>query len=72
MYACICTAVTIDEVESAIDAGATTVEAIGELTSAGTTCGSCHDTLEELIAERCGSCAFARHEGWPGRLVRVA
>lgn len=59
MYACICTAVTVDEVEQAVDAGADTIEAVGARTSAGTTCGSCHDTLEDLIEARCGACPLA-------------
>ena len=59
MYACICTAVTVDEVERAIDAGADTVGALGVQTGAGTTCGSCHDTLDDLIDARCRSCPLA-------------
>jgi bacterioferritin-associated ferredoxin len=60
MYACICTAVTVDEVEAAVDAGADTVEAVGEATSAGTTCHTCHDHLEDIIDERCAPCPLAR------------
>ena len=59
MYACICTAVTVDEVDRAIDAGAQTIEAVGDCTTAGTTCGSCHDTLADLIEAKCGSCPLA-------------
>lgn len=59
MYACICTAVTVDEVDRAIDAGARTIEAVGACTTAGTTCGSCHDTLAERIEVRCGQCPLA-------------
>ncbi|MBN9618480.1 MAG: (2Fe-2S)-binding protein [Actinobacteria bacterium] len=59
MYACICTAVTVDQVDQAIGAGAETIEAIGACTTAGTTCGSCHETLADLIEERCGSCPLA-------------
>ncbi len=56
MYACICKAVTIDQINAAIDAGAASVEAVGAATRAGTDCSSCHDHLEELIDTRCGSC----------------
>jgi bacterioferritin-associated ferredoxin len=56
VYACICSAVTVDEVHDAIDSGADSIEAVGACTRAGTTCGSCHDTLDDLIAERCGTC----------------
>jgi bacterioferritin-associated ferredoxin len=58
MYACICRAVTVDEVTKAIDAGAATIEAVGAVTAAGTTCGSCHDHLDEIL-ERCGACPLA-------------
>jgi len=56
VFACICNAVTDEQVVSAIDLGAETVEAVGEATRAGTTCGSCQDHLEDLILERCRAC----------------
>jgi bacterioferritin-associated ferredoxin len=59
MYACICSAVTVDEVDRAIDAGARTIEAVGQCTTAGTTCGTCHDTIDERIEVRCGACPLA-------------
>jgi bacterioferritin-associated ferredoxin len=59
MYACICKAVTVDEVTAAIDAGADTIEAVGAATAAGTTCRSCHDHLDEILESRCGSCPLA-------------
>ena len=59
MFACICSAVTVDEVHDAIDAGADTIEAVGTATSAGTTCGGCHDHLDEILESRCGSCPLA-------------
>ena len=59
MYACICSAVTVEQVTAAIDAGADSIDAVGERTTAGTTCGSCHDHLEDLI-ESCGGCPLAR------------
>lgn len=60
MFACICNAVTDDQVASAIDLGAETVESVGEATRAGTTCGTCHDHLEDLIMERCRACPLAQ------------
>jgi bacterioferritin-associated ferredoxin len=60
MYACICRAVTVDEVIVAVDSGADTVAAVGHATRAGTTCTSCHDHLEDIIDARCGSCPLAR------------
>jgi bacterioferritin-associated ferredoxin len=59
MYACVCTAVTVDEVSAAIDAGARTIEAVGQATAAGTTCRSCHDHLQDLLESRCGACPLA-------------
>ncbi len=59
MYACICHAVTDHQVGDAVDAGAVTVEAVGAATLAGTSCGVCHDTLDELIEARCGACPLA-------------
>jgi bacterioferritin-associated ferredoxin len=59
MYACICKAVTVDEVHAAIDAGAESIESVGAATAAGTTCYSCHDHLDEIIEQRCGTCPLA-------------
>jgi bacterioferritin-associated ferredoxin len=60
MYACICRAVTVAEVEQAVDSGADTIEDIGAATQAGTSCTSCHDHLEDIIETRCGACPLAR------------
>lgn len=59
MFVCICHAVTDEQIHSAVDAGAGTLEQIGGLTRAGTSCGTCHDHVEEIIDERCGSCPLA-------------
>lgn len=59
MYACICSAVTVDEVNAAIDGGADTIEAVADQTRAGSCCGGCHDTIDELIEARCGTCPLA-------------
>ena len=53
MFACICNAVTDEQVGAAIDRGATTVRAVAEATCAGTSCGTCQDHIEDLIAQRC-------------------
>jgi bacterioferritin-associated ferredoxin len=60
MYACICNAVTVDRVASAIDAGASSLEALASATSAGSDCSSCHDHLEDILEERCGACPLAK------------
>lgn len=62
MFVCICHAVTEDELTSAIDDGAQTVAAVSTATDAGTSCGTCHDRIDELIEERCGTCPLARRQ----------
>jgi bacterioferritin-associated ferredoxin len=59
VFACICAAVDEGEVLAAVDAGADTISAVGQLTRAGTGCGSCHDRIEDLIELRCGPCPLA-------------
>lgn len=49
MYACMCRAVTVTEVEAAVLDGAHTVEDIGEATGAGTGCGCCHNRLLKIV-----------------------
>lgn len=51
MYACICHAVTSDELDAVIAAGATDVRTVGEACGAGTGCGSCLDRLADRCAE---------------------
>ena len=48
---CNCRKVTEEEIVKAIKNGATTVEAVGEATKAGTGCGSCKSKIQELIDE---------------------
>jgi len=48
---CFCGGVTVGQIKEAVEAGALTVEAVGEATGAGTHCGGCRDTIAELIAE---------------------
>lgn len=59
MYACICNAVTVEDVSAAVDAGAESLDAIARATNAGTNCHSCHDHLEDIVEERCGHCPLA-------------
>jgi bacterioferritin-associated ferredoxin len=62
MYVCICKAVNQRAVGQAIDQGASTVEAVGQLTGAGTDCGGCHRTIrrELLRAGALRSCDDAQ------------
>jgi bacterioferritin-associated ferredoxin len=56
VFACICRAVTSDEVSTAIDNGAATVEAVSMATRACTGCGTCRDRIENMIGERTVQC----------------
>jgi len=60
VFACICRAVTNEQVTAAVSMGAVTVEAVGDATGAGTGCGSCQDRLEDLIDTYCRACPLAR------------
>jgi bacterioferritin-associated ferredoxin len=52
VYACICHAVTVAEVSTVIEAGASTEEAVGDACGAGTGCGSCLDRICEMLGAR--------------------
>ncbi len=49
MIVCICRRVSEKQIQAAIEGGATTVEAVGRACRAGTGCGCCHTTIEEMI-----------------------
>lgn len=46
---CVCNFVPEREIVKAIDKGATHLEDIKNLTSAGTSCGRCHPAIENLL-----------------------
>ena len=56
MFACICRAVTGDEVTAAIDDGAATLKAVAKATGACTVCGSCRERICSMIGERARPC----------------
>ena len=65
MYVCVCHAVTEREVVAAVlEDGAATVAEVGEVTFAGTGCGSCHARIEGVL----GACGAVCPIG--GRLER--
>jgi bacterioferritin-associated ferredoxin len=49
MYVCLCRAVSDTTIVDAIRDGATTVDAVGEASAAGTNCGKCRTTIEFMI-----------------------
>jgi bacterioferritin-associated ferredoxin len=54
MIVCICRRVSDRTIRAAIEAGASTVEEVGQATRAGTGCGACHESINEMLCERTG------------------
>ena len=54
---CVCNAVTVGQIEDAIDDGCSSVAAVGECTRAGTGCGGCRARITELLHSRAGAVA---------------
>jgi bacterioferritin-associated ferredoxin len=52
MFACICRAVTSDEVTVAIDNGAATLAAVARATGACKSCGTCRDRIRSMLSEQ--------------------
>lgn len=46
---CLCRGVSERKVRRAIDAGAATIDEVGESCGAGTVCFGCHPTIDELL-----------------------
>ena len=51
MFACICRAVTSDQVSAAIDDGAGTLAKVAKATRACTSCGMCRERIAGMLAE---------------------
>jgi bacterioferritin-associated ferredoxin len=56
VFACICLAVTSDEVSAAIDDGAASVEDVSDATGACTGCGTCYERIDNMIGSRAQQC----------------
>ena len=52
MIVCLCKGVNEREIRATITSGCVTEESIGHSCGAGTDCGSCLETLRELLDER--------------------
>lgn len=52
MFVCVCHAVTDREIHEAVDNGVEHVDQLEELCGAGTGCGTCKTTAQELIDAR--------------------
>ena len=56
MFACVCRAVTSEDVGAAMDNGAATVAAVARATGACTRCGICKDRIRSMLGERAEPC----------------
>lgn len=50
--ACRCMGVSVQDVVNAVNNGASTVEAVGEATGAGTACGRCKSIIANIIENK--------------------
>lgn len=62
MIVCHCEHVSDREVHDACDRGARTREEVAALTCAGTNCGGCEPTIDELLIERARAAIRAVHD----------
>lgn len=51
MIVCVCKGVRCTKIRALIEEGATSLDAIGAACGAGTDCGSCRCTIEDMIEE---------------------
>ncbi|MBI5087431.1 MAG: (2Fe-2S)-binding protein [Actinobacteria bacterium] len=49
---CLCRGVSGRKVERAISHGASTVDEVGDVCQAGTSCGTCRETIHEMLLAR--------------------
>jgi bacterioferritin-associated ferredoxin len=63
VYVCLCNCVNDRRIEEAVRAGAHTVDAVGEVCAAGTTCGGCRPEIERIIARMEQRLVEAGHAG---------
>ena len=70
MYVCICRRVTDQQVRTAIEQGARSLEQVSKSCRAGGDCGACHDDIEDLIGR--ASCATQRSPSAFGALVALS
>ncbi len=64
MWVCICNAVADRDVHAAIEAGASTRDAVTAACGAGGDCGACHEMIEEMLDDHGGvvpACKLVRH-----------
>jgi bacterioferritin-associated ferredoxin len=54
MIVCICRRVSDLAIRTAIDEGARSIDEVSKACRAGTGCGACHETINEMLSERSG------------------
>jgi bacterioferritin-associated ferredoxin len=54
VFVCQCAAVTDAEIADVVDSGADSLDAVVQETGAGGGCGGCHESIQAILAERCG------------------
>lgn len=69
MYVCLCVGVSEGQIKQTLRAGACTVEEVMYCTGAGTRCGSCVPTIEDIVSEEAAEDAEAK--SGPRRLAVV-
>ena len=72
---CHCLGVSAGEITESIQAGATTVEEVGEATGAGSACGGCQCRVQRMLSGmpvECGPCAMCPGCGWIKKLCACA
>jgi bacterioferritin-associated ferredoxin len=60
MFVCMCRAVTLRTIRTAIEAGADSVESVERRCGAGGDCGSCHDEIADILRAACQDGTAAR------------
>lgn len=65
MIVCLCHNLSEKELVARLDAGARTVDDLARATGAGTDCGCCRGTVEELVRSRT-PCSWPPCPGCPG------
>ena len=49
---CTCMSVSVRDIKTAIEAGASSFQEVQDATGAGTVCGACNDVLESVLRNR--------------------
>ena len=56
---CTCMSVSVRDIKTAIEAGASSFQEVQDATGAGTVCGACNDVLESVVEKQVKSICFS-------------